>query len=563
MPRKNASNWSNGDSVTPERLQNTLEDIDDLYLEGTDHGRVVLAASETALKVDIGSGSFRIGDTNGTYVGGTDVTVTDDASNYIMLDEFGAIQISTSAWNADHARLALVVASSGSISSITDARQNIIGGDLSNSKDLVNVETLSADKTLTNANKTVQILDPDDANRDVTLETTSVLQGTKFYIHNSGGGGNLVIKQSSTEILSLYPDQSAIFSFDGTNWKIINKVLDAKFGDGRHGVLNVTSGTTTIDCDNESIVIRQYTSFTIASGATLDFSNVPDEGIVFIPLIQGNFDVAGTIDLSECGSAGGTLEYIARSSNLSVSGDKATDPINHFDEARHGGGGGAGIQGGSAGSQYGSNAAGTGAGSSGNQWTDGVGAATGVTMNYGDTINGGSNGNQQSQQVNALISSIKYGIKMSCGAGGSTGGIALKNVNSTGSVTLTAGNGGRGGGSFMPVVGGNWDFTGVINLSGSNAASPSITSNTLSASGNASYAIGIGGSSGGSSGLGFGLYGGTLVADSGTYTMNGGTSSNGTSTHASSGSNAVNTSGYSTNGKNGSSGKFLLAKAFA
>lgn len=41
--------------------------------------------------------------------------MTDDATNYVMIDAAGAIKVSTSAWNSNYARLAVVTTVSGAI----------------------------------------------------------------------------------------------------------------------------------------------------------------------------------------------------------------------------------------------------------------------------------------------------------------------------------------------------------------------------------------------------------------------------------------------------------------
>lgn len=54
--------------------------------------------------------------------------MTDNATNYVMIDSVGAIQVSTVGWNADYARLAVVTTVSGSITAIVVWRTDAIGG---------------------------------------------------------------------------------------------------------------------------------------------------------------------------------------------------------------------------------------------------------------------------------------------------------------------------------------------------------------------------------------------------------------------------------------------------
>ena len=86
MPRINSSTWSTNDAITGTRLQDFNEDLDDLYSKGTDRGRVVTAASLTALRIDIGAFAWRVGSTSGQYAGGTDIVAAFAAADQADLD---------------------------------------------------------------------------------------------------------------------------------------------------------------------------------------------------------------------------------------------------------------------------------------------------------------------------------------------------------------------------------------------------------------------------------------------------------------------------------------------
>jgi len=118
MPRSNSQDRSVNDTISSSALQDINEDIDDIYAEWSDRLRVVAAASAIALKVDIGTWSFQVWSAKWSYWWWTDISVTDDATNYIMIDSSGTIQQSTSARNNDYARLAVVTCVSGAITSI-------------------------------------------------------------------------------------------------------------------------------------------------------------------------------------------------------------------------------------------------------------------------------------------------------------------------------------------------------------------------------------------------------------------------------------------------------------
>mgnify|MGYP000107864420 CR=1 FL=1 len=87
----------------------------------------------------------------------------------------------------------------------------------------INVETLSADKTLVaGTDPMYQFLDPNGANRIITLDTASAKVGDRFVIKNNGAYNtyrSLQIKQSSVIIDTIYSLGSKMFIFDGTNWQ--------------------------------------------------------------------------------------------------------------------------------------------------------------------------------------------------------------------------------------------------------------------------------------------------------------------------------------------------------
>lgn len=119
MPRKNSMDWSDGDSSTAARMNDINEDLDDVFANWSDRLRVYEAVSWTPLRIDIGAWPYYVWSTVWMYAWGTDIAVTNAATNYVMIDNTGTIQISTSAWNNSYARLAIVVCSGGEITSIT------------------------------------------------------------------------------------------------------------------------------------------------------------------------------------------------------------------------------------------------------------------------------------------------------------------------------------------------------------------------------------------------------------------------------------------------------------
>jgi len=123
MPRNNSTNWSTGDNISATRLQQINADLDNLYSEGSDRLKVY---ASTGLDIIIGAGVYKVWSNEWQYAGGTE-TVTDDETNYIMIDNAGVIQQSIVTWNADYAKLAVVIAAWWVITSVVWWRNDIIG----------------------------------------------------------------------------------------------------------------------------------------------------------------------------------------------------------------------------------------------------------------------------------------------------------------------------------------------------------------------------------------------------------------------------------------------------
>jgi len=194
--------------------------------------------------------------------------------------------------------------------------------------------------------------------------------------------------------------------------------LPAKFGGtGADGVLNVTSGTTTIDLASAASRILNYTSINVSAGATLAFSNPAAGGTVVQLKSQGNVTIAGTIDCSSLGSAGGASNNGAGGSATAGTAVDATLLL------------------------------------VGGTMTGGSGA---VPVNTGGA--GGLAPSSPYAYINTLYSlSSRKVIALLCGTGGGGGQSSSAGTN---------GSGGRGGGALYIECGLAWNFTGTINTSG-------------------------------------------------------------------------------------------------
>jgi hypothetical protein len=111
-------------------------------------------------------------------------------------------------------------------------------------------------------------------------------------------------------------------------------------GNGSNGVLNVTSGTTNIDCTSavEGVLVLQYTSFNVSVGATLGLTNVPNGGVLVVILSQGAFTMAGTLDGRNGGAIGATGQVVSRTStgNTKAAGTLGTAPSITVGQERRG-----------------------------------------------------------------------------------------------------------------------------------------------------------------------------------------------------------------------------------
>jgi hypothetical protein len=86
----------------------------------------------------------------------------------------------------------------------------------------INVETIAADKTLTLADSTFQILNGGASDRDVDLPAET--DGIYFWITNSGASNGLVVKNDGgSTIATVAFGEGALFVCNGTDWKLVIK----------------------------------------------------------------------------------------------------------------------------------------------------------------------------------------------------------------------------------------------------------------------------------------------------------------------------------------------------
>jgi len=307
-------------------------------------------------------------------------------------------------------------------------------------------------------------------NKTLTTPTIASFANANHNHQNSAGGG--VLSESALS-LSDVTTNDASASAHGFLPKLSGNSgesllgngtwgsVGVKFGGtGADGALTITSGTTTIDCSNAAIVVKNYTSISITGTGSLAFSNPNDNGTIIILKSQGGITLTSSaapmIDVSNMGAAGGA----------SVSGSSDTAGNNGSDG-------------------WGANFL-TNKGSGAGSGTVGSGGAVSSTFKF-----------------RFLTKYLKY-TNLFVGAGGGSG-----SINSGGSSSGPSGAGGRGGGCLVLECGGAWNFTTAsgIKVSGQTGGNGTAT--------NSSTAAGGGGNGGG--GMLLALYN-SLTANSGTVT---------------------------------------------
>lgn len=229
--------------------------------------------------------------------------------------------------------------------------------------------------------------------------------------------GDVIMGDDATGSYAQWDNSAGTFEVFADNVPVLSK--GSFGGDGSDGALTITSGATNIDCSNAAILVRQYTSISITSTASLTFTNPHANGTLIILKSQGNVTITSTtnpaVDVRSMGAAGGT------------GGLDGNDGQSIFYRAVGGN---------------------RGAGNSGS--TGGAGGAA-VT------------------QLGGIEASIGGGLaRFWCGAGGGDGG-------------KSGGDGGRGGGALIIECAGALNITSTLNAAGS--AGTAGTANTGQAGG--------------------------------------------------------------------------------
>lgn len=127
MSRKISTNWAIWDKITAERLQELNQELDNLYANGDDIGRVTPALSGTALHVDIGGFPYSVHGNYWIYAWVTDLAIADNSTKYIQINSSWVIS-QDNARDTDKGLIAIVVTSWWVIMSITNFKSAFFGG---------------------------------------------------------------------------------------------------------------------------------------------------------------------------------------------------------------------------------------------------------------------------------------------------------------------------------------------------------------------------------------------------------------------------------------------------
>jgi len=521
MPRRNSQDWSDGSQVTGGRLHDINQDLDDIYELGDDRGRLVEAVSGTPLKFDVGACGYRIGEVHGTFAGATDEDVTDDATNYVMLDDAGALVVNTTGFVAAHARLGVIIAASGVITSIVIHRPDVFGGDLGGNAETVDaVETLAATRNIDLSDDEYLSFDADGASRILNLPTSAVPDGRYYRIRNVtdvDDGGALVVMDGATVLRVISCDNQGFFIYDATEAEWYHYGIDSNweiFGKGEDGIYDLDGTQAAVGglfskSSNDYTLLRDafFVDLVVGTGCTLNTNGfsyfclgVRDlEGTGGQIISNGGAGGAGTAGSGQTGGTpGGTAGAVAHTGGslptpaAGAAGVAGKNGVNISSDQTPGTAGSSGTGGAAVAPAIGSNGVAGGAGGSGGGSSpNGVGGAAGaagaggaasitevnrarlairsrivraasfVVNLHAGSGSGGSGGSGGAWHPNPGTNAISGGSGAGGGSGANGGNMLSGAVTSlgTGDIHAKGGAGGAGG------AGGNSD-----NGSGSNVA---------------------------------------------------------------------------------------------
>ena len=165
-----------------------------------------------------------------------------------------------------------------------------------------NNQQLSGTKTLSNTDNQFQFLDPNGANRDVLLPSSTTAGGLEFTIVNTTSGiYTLTVKDSTgnTTITTIDPEEISKFACNGTIWKTMGGMPEGFLAS------SIVNGDTTHAPSGDSVFDK--------------FEEVEQKHIAKIPIRMTLNNVPSPIVISATSSLVGTAPWLAFDENTDVS----------------------------------------------------------------------------------------------------------------------------------------------------------------------------------------------------------------------------------------------------
>lgn len=125
MPRNNSTNWSVGDTISATRLQDFNQDIDDIYSFWSDRWRLT-QSTLWALQVYVWAFSYIVWTIVWISAATDWIAVTNNAINYIEINNVWTIIVNTTGWTPTNARIWKVTTSGWIITAIEIWKSEII-----------------------------------------------------------------------------------------------------------------------------------------------------------------------------------------------------------------------------------------------------------------------------------------------------------------------------------------------------------------------------------------------------------------------------------------------------
>lgn len=133
-----------------------------------------------------------------------------------------------------------------------------------------NVETLSGNKTITSVDARVQLLNPNGASRNVTLDASLHVEGTVVEIHATNESDYAIAVYNSAAVLIAYLryDQTVKVVYASGSWRIINLPYTAESGAARSTLyVGFRNGVTQLVLGNASVNKQWVDSTGVGIGA--------------------------------------------------------------------------------------------------------------------------------------------------------------------------------------------------------------------------------------------------------------------------------------------------------